>query len=127
MAISGHNIIVYMLNGSTWEPIAATKSDHLQTSCGMIEISDANEQEWQRVIAGRKSWGLQTSWLATVASDIRKVLLVGQRVKLRIKSRGASDANAVTGFALIQTVDVSTQEGNLANGSFAFTGDGALE
>ena len=70
--MNGNNIIVYQQSGSTWTAIAATKSDELQVSAGTIEIANADEKDWTRCVAGRKSWGLTTNWLVTTVNDIEK-------------------------------------------------------
>ena len=86
--MNGNNIIVYQQVGSTWTPIAATKSDELQVSAGTIEIANADDQDWTRCIAGRKSWGLTTNWLVTNVSDIEKVLTVGTPEQVAMSPKG---------------------------------------
>ena len=99
MAIQGNNIIVLM-NG---QAIAGTKSDELQVDCETIEIASADEQDWTRRIAGRKSWQLTTNWLVTEVADIEKVLTVGSRVRLHIGARGGytGAAGGLTGYAIV--------------------------
>ena len=135
MAQNGNNIIVYALcdnsgnwntSGSNWVAIAATKSDELMVDSETIEIASATEQDWKRCIAGRKSWNLNVSWLVTAVGDIRKVLEVGTRVKLRIGGRTFAAGSGLTGFAIVKTAKVTMTRGNLSNGSFAFVGDGSL-
>ena len=112
MAVLGNNIIVYM-NG---QAIAGTKSDEIQVT----------DQDWVHQIAGRKSWSLNVGWLVLANLDVRKVLLAGSAVTIKIKGRGASDASGVTGAAILKTVKITATRGNLAQGSFAFTGNGPL-
>lgn len=128
MAQVGNNIIVYAQNGSNWEPVAATKSDSLQVDGDTIEIagSDENDQTWKRCIMGRKSWVLNVGWLVTTVADVRKVLTVGTRVKLRIGGRTFASNSGLEGYAWVKTCKVDANYGNLANGSFAFVGDGGL-
>ena len=104
MAVLGNNIIVYM-NG---QAIAGTKSDEIQVESDTIEIASATDQDWVHQIAGRKSWSLNVGWL------------------VKIKGRGASDSSGVTGAAILKTVKITATRGNLAQGSFAFTGNGPL-
>ena len=130
MAVLGNNIIVYM-NG---QAIAGTKSDEIQVESDTIEIASATDQDWVHQIAGRKSWSLNVGWLVlanldvrkVLNLDVRKVLLAGSAVTIKIKGRGASDASGVTGAAILKTVKITATRGNLAQGSFAFTGNGPL-
>jgi hypothetical protein len=62
----------------------------------------------------------------TAVADIRKVLTVNTRVKIRIGGRTFSSGSGLEGFALIRTAKVTATRGSLANGSFAFIGDGPL-
>ena len=122
MAVLGNNIIVYM-NG---QAIAGTKSDEIQVDCETIEIASATDQAWTHSISGRKSWNLTVGWLVLANQDVRKALLVGSSVTIKIKGRGESDSNGVTGSAILKTVKITATRGNLAQGSFAFVGNGPL-
>ena len=122
MAILGNNIIVLM--GGT--AIAGTKSDELQVDCETIEIASATDQGWTHYLAGRKSWSLTVGWLVLANSDVRKALQVGSTVTIKFKGRNATNANSLSGSAIIRTCKITAIEGNLANGSFAFVGNGPL-
>ena len=122
MAIQGNNIIVLM-NG---QAIAGTKSDELQVDCETIEIASATDQGWTHHISGRKSWSLTVGWLLLANTDVRKALLVGSSVTIKIKGRGDSDANGLQGSAIISKAKITAIRGNLATGSFAFVGNGPL-
>ena len=122
MAIQGNNIIVLM-NGTA---IAGTKSDELQVDCDTIEIASATDQDWVHSIAGRKSWSLNVGWLVLANLDVRKVLLAGSVVTIKIKARGTSDSSGLQGAAILKTVKITATRGNLAQGSFAFVGNGPL-
>ena len=122
MAVLGNNIIVFM-NG---QAIAGTKSDEIQVDCETIEIASATDQAWTHYISGRKSWSLTVGWLVLANTDVRKALLVGSSVTIKIKGRGESDSNGVTGAAILKTVKITATRGNLAQGSFAFVGNGPL-
>jgi predicted secreted protein len=126
MAVNGNNIIVSQYNGSSWVAIAATKSDELTVDGEQIEISDSSDSEWKHFIGGRKSWSLNVGWLVTQVADIRKVLTVNTRVQLRIGARTFASDTGLTGYAIVRTAKVTAQRGGLANGSFAFQGDGPL-
>ena len=122
MAIQGNNIIVLM-NG---QAVAGTKSDELQVDSETIEIASATDQAWTHHISGRKSWSLTVGWLVLANTDVRKVLLAGSVVTIKIKGRGESDSSGVSGSAILKTVKITATRGNLAQGSFAFVGNGPL-
>ena len=106
--------------------IAGTKSDELQVDCETIEIASATDQGWTHYLAGRKSWSLTVGWLVLANSDVRKALQVGSTVTIKFKGRNATNANSLSGSAIIRTCKITAIEGNLANGSFAFVGNGPL-
>ena len=122
MAVLGNNIIVYM-NG---QAIAGTKSDEIQVERETIEVASETDQDWVHRIAGRKSWSLNVGWLVLANQDVRKVLLTDSVVTIKIKGRGESDSNGVTGAAIMKTAKITATRGNLAQGSFAFIGNGPL-
>ena len=122
MAVLGNNIIVFM-NG---QAIAGTKSDEIQVESDTIEIASETDQEWVHLISGRKSWSLTVGWLVLANQDVRKALLVGSTVTIKIKGRGESDANGLSGSAILRTCKITATRGNLAQGSFAFVGNGPL-
>ena len=122
MAIQGNNIIVLM-NGTA---IAGTKSDELQVDCETIKIASSTDQGWTHYISGRKSWSLTVGWLVLANTDVRKALLVGSSVTIKFKGRNATDANGLSGSAIIKTCKITAIRGNLAQGSFSFGGNGPL-
>ena len=122
MAVLGNNILVFM-NG---QAIAGTKSDEIQVDCETIEIASATDQAWTHYISARKSWSLTVGWLVLANTDVRKALLVGSTVTIKIKGRGDTDANGLQGSAIIRTCKITAVRGNLAQGSFAFVGNGPL-
>ena len=122
MAVLGNSIIVYM-NG---QAIAGTKSDEIQVESETIEVASETDQDWVHRIAGRKSWSLNVGWLVLANQDVRKVLLTDSVVTIKIKGRGESDSNGVTGAAIMKTAKITATRGNLAQGSFAFIGNGPL-
>ena len=122
MAINGNDIIVLM-NGTV---IAGTKSDELKVDCETIKIASATDQSWTHYIAGRKSWSLTVGWLLMANTDVRKVLQVGSSVTIKFMGRGATDANGLIGSAIIKTCKITAVRGNIAQGSFAFVGNGPL-
>ena len=122
MAVLGNNIIVLM--GGT--AIAGTKSDELKVDCETIEIASATDQGWVHYLAGRKSWSLNVGWLLLANTDVRKALQVGSSVTIKLKGRGATDASGLSGSAIIKTCKITAVRGNIAQGSFAFVGNGPL-
>lgn len=126
MAENGNNIIVFVQSGNSWVAVAGTKSDELQVDGDQIEIATRNSGQWREFLAGRNTWSLQVGWLVSSVGDIRNVLQVNTRVKLRIGARTWASGTGLEGYAIIKTCKVSMQRGNLANGSFVFLGDGAL-
>ena len=120
MATNGNNVLIYV-NGSA---VAGTRSNEIQTDCGLIEISSPDTGAWAAFIAGRKSWSFTSSWLVTTSTDLKRLLQVGTTVTIRIIGRG--DSIGMTGTAIITTCKVTATCGNLVNGSFAFKGTGAL-
>ena len=122
MAVLGNNIIVLM--GGT--AIAGTKSDELKVDCKTIEIASAADQGWAHYLAGRKSWSLNVGWILLANTDVRKALQVGTSVTIKFKGRGATDASGLSGSAIIKTCKITAVRGNIAQGSFAFVGNGPL-
>ena len=120
MATNGNNVLIYV-NGSA---VAGTRSNEIQTDGGLIEISSPDTGAWAAFIAGRKSWSFTSSWLVTTSTDLKRLLQVGTTVTIRIIGRGDSIGMTVT--AIITTCKVTASCGNIANGSFAFKGTGAL-
>ena len=106
--------------------IAGTKSDELKVDCETIKIASATNQDWEHIIAGRKSWSLTVGWLVLANTDVRKALQVGNAVTIKFKGRGDTDANGLQGSAIIKTCKITAIRGNLAQGSFTFAGSGPL-
>lgn len=135
MAKNGNNIIVY--SGGT--AIAGTRSSEIQSGAELIEVSDPTQGNptqgtWRQYIAGRKEWSVTVGFL--VLSDsalaisnktgIQDLLQVGNTFTLKIKERTAADSDGVTGTAILKTCKITMTRGNLVQGSFQFTGNGAL-
>ena len=101
------------------------KSQSIKAQCETIEKSSATQQEWVEVIGGRKSWSLTVRYLVLAGSQVKDVLKVGQMFDITMNESG-STTNKVTGTALLSAVDAEYPTGNLAQGTFTFTGSGAL-
>lgn len=126
MAVLGNNIVILVQNGQNWEAIAATKSDRIQVNGEMIEINDPDSGQWRKFLMGKLSWALNIGWLVTQAADLRKVLLVGSRVKVRIGQSTFSASTGLEGYAYIQQCECGATINSLATGAFVLQGDGAL-
>lgn len=127
MAVLGNNIFI-ATNDSTLSPgtskiIAGTRTNEINTECGAIEIASATQQDWQEFIAGRKSWSLSVGWLLLANADVQKILKVGTMVTIYVKT---GSTQLLTGKALITQARLTLGQGNLAQGSFALKGSGAL-
>lgn len=127
MAVLGNNIFI-ATNDSTLSPgtsqiIAGTRTNEINTECGAIEVASATQQDWQEFIAGRKSWSLSVGWLLLANADVQKILKVGTMVTIYVKT---GSTQLLTGKALITQARLTLGQGNLANGSFALKGSGAL-
>lgn len=120
MATNGNNVLIFV-DGAL---VAGTRSDEIQTDCGLIEIASPDTGQWAAYIAGRKTWAINQSWLLPAASDLGRLLQVGTTVTIRILGRGA--AKGLTGQAIVKTCKITNTRGNISNGSFAFQGTGPL-
>ncbi len=63
--LQGRNLII-AINGST---IAAAKSCSVDVQADTIKVSSPTDGEWEHIIAGRKSWQVQTSHLMPNAAQ----------------------------------------------------------
>ena len=115
-----------MQNGQNWAAVGATKSDSLKVDGEDIEISSATDADWKHFIAGRMSWSLTIGFLVTQVADVRKVLTVNTRVKIRIGGRSFAAASGLEGYAIIKSCDMSLTRNALAQGSMQLLGDGPL-
>jgi predicted secreted protein len=127
MAVLGNNIFI-ATNDATLSPgtskiIAGTRTNEINTECGSIEIASATQQDWQEFIGGRKSWSLSVGWLLLANADVQKVLKVGTMVTVYVKT---GSTQLLPGTALITQARLTLGQGNLAQGSFALKGSGAL-
>jgi predicted secreted protein len=125
MATNGNNIFISL--GTDTAPIAATRSNEIQSQAETIEISSPTTGEWRQYIAGRKEWSLTVGWLIGANSDLTQLLNVGTTYAVNIYGRGAeSNTKILTGSALLTSCKITASRGHLVQGSFSFTGSGAL-
>ena len=123
--MTGKDVIMTLSQGGTALANTKIKSQSIKAQCETIEKSSATQQEWVEVIAGRKSWSLTVRYLVLAGSQVKDVLKVGQMFDITMNESG-STTNKVTGTALLSAVDAEYPTGNLAQGTFTFTGSGAL-
>lgn len=135
MALKGNNVLIFststdiapVVGQAEWNAIAATKSNDIEASADTQEVTNPTNGLWKGYRATKRGWSLTTSWLAVADTDVRKLLLVGNRYALRFMRRGASPTSAsVQGYAILEKCKISSAIGNLVTGSFVFRGDGPL-
>ena len=122
MAINGNNIII-TVDGHA---VAGTRSNEIKCESEIIEISSSSNQSWKTVIAGRRSWSFSVGFLVLANSRVRQLISVGSKYSVIIKERNASSSEQVSGEAIMKTCTIQATRGNLATGSFSFTGTGPL-
>ncbi len=122
MAINGNNILILMDGHAK----AGTRTNEIQSDCKIIEISSSTDKDWEAVIAGRKSWSFTVGFLLLENANVRRLLSVGSKYTIVIKGRDASEADWLTGEAIMKTCKIAATRGNLATGSFSFVGTGPL-
>ncbi len=118
--IHGANVLV--LNGSGTAVVAGATNCDIDVQCEAIEVSGPLSGEYREVRAGRKGWTITLNYLVT--DDLSSISVTGTKVTLRVQVRGAS--SYLQGSALVSECRVTAQKGNLCQGSFVFTGSGAL-
>lgn len=119
--IHGGNVLV--LNGSGTAVVAGATNCDIDMQCEGIEVAGPLSGEYREVLAGRKGWTVTLNYLVT--DDLSSLRVNGTKVTLRIQVRGAS--SYMQGTALVSECRVTATKGNLCQGSFVFTGSGALE
>ena len=121
MAVLSNNIFI-SLDGEN--VIAGTRSNDIQTDTEAIPIASATQQQWEEVIAGRKSWNTSVNWLLLTNNAALRLLDTGQIVTVTILSRDASVK--IQGQALVTNCHLTLTKGNLAQGSLSLRGSGPL-
>ena len=123
--MTGKDVILTLSQGGVALANTRIKSQSINAQCGVIEKASSNQQNWVEVVAGRNSWSLTVRYLVLSGSQVKDVLKVGQMFDVTMNEYG-STTNKVTGTALLSAVDAEYPTGNLAQGTFTFTGSGAL-
>lgn len=126
MATNGNSIIIGTMSGSTFTPFAAVRSHDVQNQCDVIEKASATQQTFKEFIPGREEWAINVSYLVLqdANSNIEDLMKVRQTYRICIKGR--TGTYALYGDAICTMCKQSYQQGNLAVGSFALKGTGAL-
>lgn len=123
--MTGKDIILTLSQNGTALANTKIKSQSVRSQCATIEKASATQQDWTEVVAGRKSWTLTVRYLVLSGSQVRDVLKAGQMFDITMQEKG-STVNKVTGRALLSSVEGEYTVGNLSQGTFTFTGNGAL-
>ena len=123
MALNGNNIIIY-LNGTA---IAGATTSDSQSTIDLMEItSPLSTGTWKQFITKRKSWSVTVNYLVLQYTGVQDLLKVGTSYTLKIRGRSSSDSTGVSGTAVLKTCRITSQRGNLVQGSFQFQGNSAL-
>ena len=123
--MTGKDVILTLSQGGTALANTKIKSQSIKAQCAVLEKASSSQQDWVEVIAGRKSWTLTVRYLVLSGSQVKDVLKVGQTFSVTMNESG-STTNKVSGTAILSAVDAEYPTGNLAQGTFTFTGSGAL-
>ena len=127
--MNGNHILVYN-NGSL---IGASKSCDLQTDAETIEKSSPTSGQWREQVTKRKRWSVTVNYLLFYGSSLgvvgggtlADILQGGNSFYLTIGTRGGG-SSSLSGYATLTSCRITATRGNLATGSFVFTGNGAL-
>ena len=117
-------VVMWNGDGYTLEVVGGGKTDRINTSCGTIPVSSATDAEWEHLIAGRKSWGINVDWLLSNGRNVQDLLKVGNTYTLRFGNRAGG---GVQGTALLKTCTTESTVNSLVHGAFSFQGTGPLE
>ena len=127
--MTGNDILVYIWypeeQSGLWIQIGCTKSHEIQHECDMQEVSSPTTGDSKEFLPGRKGWQLNVNYLILASTQVRDILMVGQRFKLSFCPRNAQ-ASGVSGFAYMKVCKITSTRGNLIQGTFSFLGDGEL-
>ena len=126
MATIGNNILIGRMVNNEFVAFAAVKSHDITNQCDLIEKASASQQNFKEYIAGRADWAINVSYLVLqdANSNIEDLLKVRQTYRICIKGRTGN--YALYGDAICTQCKQSYQTGNIAVGSFALKGTGAL-
>lgn len=121
--MTGKDITVTLSQGGVALANTRIKSNDIKTHCNTIEKASSVQQQWVEIVAARKSWSLNVSYLVLSSTQVADLLYVGQTFDITIKS---GTTNLLTGKAILTDASNVATVGNLTQGSFALSGNGAL-
>lgn len=104
--------------------VALAKSCEINIDCDEIEVSSATTGKWKDSISGRLSWSISVNYLVTAGGVASDVLKVGTTVEIKVAD--GETGTPLTGTARVKSCKVTATKGSLSQGSFQFTGKGAL-
>ena len=125
MAINGNQIILKKYVGNAWQTIGYIRSQEPETHAAMQPTCSPDQGQWDEFLSGRKGWQMTANWIVGVTTQLYWLLEVGEMYKLRCEDRSNSNVY-VEGYAFIDTCKITMTRGNIVQGSFHFTGTGAL-
>lgn len=118
MILHGRNLII-KVGGVA---IAAARSCEINIQTDEIETASPDDGSWKYVIAGRKSWSINVSYLVPSGTFPTSAQMVGTTVTLNVSDGSVQ----MQGSALVKAWKATGTLGNLTQGSFQFDGNGPL-
>lgn len=109
--------------------IAAARSCDIDVQAQLIPVSSASDGDWSHAIAGLKSWTIAVNVLlidGTYVTNISDaVAWVGNTYTMNVSVDGQR-IESMSGTAICKQFRITGTVGNLAQGSFIFSGTGPL-
>lgn len=118
----GKDLKITKSDGSTL--VALARSCDINVDSEEIEVSSADTGKWKDSISGRLSWSITVNYLVTAGGLASDVLKVGTTVGIKVAD--GETGTPLTGKARVKSCKVTATKGSLSQGSFQFTGKGAL-
>ena len=126
--MNGKDIFVMVEEQSTSTIIAGTRTNELNSSCGMEEVTSPTTGEWDEYRPKRAKWNVTTGYLILASEQVLDLLKVRKQFTLHIVTHeNGVNTSVLTGKAWLSTCKINLSIGKLAQGSFQFTGTGPLE
>lgn len=121
MKLKGNDLQLYRQDGG--KLVAAARSCNVNVKCDTVEVSRLGDAGWKKFIAGIKSWDMDCSWLVSSGQILKdNIGMVGMVLAVKV----VIDGKQLKGECICKTCKVTGTRGNLVQGSFQFTGSGAL-
>lgn len=126
MAFAGIDVIVQILNGVTYDPIATQKGASLKMSAESIDASSKDNNAWADSLPGQQSWSVECDGLLSLTDTTQAYLLTEFRARNPITVRVLMpDGKVFEGLATI--TDHSMEFGKDEASSFSLTLQGKGE